>query len=104
MAARRSVAVGKAYLNRREKDQVYIIAGMVAMLNEWIERGEDHQEKVTELKYARTYLYKHLDSKMGHLPQEDVEMPHFRVKVQGGWVLCKIAHRNASHGMTISWT
>jgi hypothetical protein len=72
MAARRNVAVGKAYLNRREKDQVYMVAGMVAMLNEWIERGEAHHEKVTELKYARTYLYKHLDSKMGHLPQEDV--------------------------------
>ena len=64
--------MGKAYLNRREKDQVYMVAGMIAMLNEWIERGEDHQEKVTELKYARTYLYKHLDSKMEHLPQEDV--------------------------------
>ena len=64
--------MGKAYLNRREKDQVYMVAGMIAMLNEWIERGEDHQEKVTELKYARTYLYKHLDSNMEHLPQEDV--------------------------------
>lgn len=64
--------MGKPYLNRREKDQVYMVAGMVAMLNEWIEQAEQHDEKVTALRYARTYLYKHLDSKMGHLPQEDV--------------------------------
>lgn len=64
--------MSKRYLNRRQKDQVYMIAGAVSMLDDWIDRAEQHGEKATELKYARTYLYKHLDKQFEGMTQQDI--------------------------------
>lgn len=53
-----------AYLNRRDKDRVLMMAGMVSTLDEWIANIEEHRQRATHLKYARTYLFKQMDSLM----------------------------------------
>ncbi len=59
-----------AYLNRRDKDRLFMMAGMVSSLEEWIVNMEAHGQRATWLKYARTYLFKQMDSMMAGLDPE----------------------------------
>lgn len=64
-------------------------AGMVSSLEDWITELELNRHKATDLKYARSYMYRYMDSLVRDLPQEEMDKIWREVKRKRVGFYCK---------------